>query len=201
MDHPALIYGIALLLPLSALLTVLQRDPYNALISRGILGAVSALVYAGLGAADVAVTEALMGSLLTIVLYSIAVRSSMVVRLGLLAPETADAAPRVVDTGGGEGMAAAIREACGRRHIRLEVTFWLTGQAARNAMGRGDLDIIIDDLLMIEDELPDANDGLSGKTPVVLFRPVGLTMFLHEALRPFEVRIVPWPADTLPKKP
>ncbi|HKL21864.1 MAG TPA: hydrogenase subunit MbhD domain-containing protein, partial [Tichowtungia sp.] len=83
MSETPILFSIALLLPLGALLTVLQRNPYNALISRGVLGAVSALAYASLGAADVAVTEALMGSLLIIVLYTIAVRATMVIRLGV----------------------------------------------------------------------------------------------------------------------
>ena len=81
------IYAIVALLPLSALMLVLQSNPYNALILRGILGAVAALIYSILGAADVALTEALMGTLLSISLSAIAVRSSMVVRLGILNDE------------------------------------------------------------------------------------------------------------------
>lgn len=83
------IYAIAALLPITAGLVILQKNPYNALIMRGILGAVAALVYALWGAADVALTEALMGTLLAITLYAIAVRSSMVVKLGVRA-DTAD---------------------------------------------------------------------------------------------------------------
>lgn len=82
------IYAIVALLPISALMLVLQSNPYNALILRGILGAIAALIYSILGAADVALTEALMGTLLAISLYAIAVRSSMVVRLGILRNET-----------------------------------------------------------------------------------------------------------------
>ena len=52
------LYVITALLPLSAGLTVLQVNPYHALVIRGILGAVAALVYAMFGAADVALTEA-----------------------------------------------------------------------------------------------------------------------------------------------
>jgi putative multicomponent Na+:H+ antiporter subunit B len=81
------IYAIAILLPLTAGMVVLQTDPYRALVLRGILGAVAALVYAVLGAADVALTEALVGTLLAITLYAIAVRSSMVLRLGVLQDE------------------------------------------------------------------------------------------------------------------
>jgi len=74
--------AVVALLPVGALLTVLQRNPYHALVARGIFGAIAALVYATLGAADVALTEILVGTLLTIVLYAIAVRSSLVLRIG-----------------------------------------------------------------------------------------------------------------------
>ena len=65
------IYGIVALLPITALMLVSQANPYNALILRGILGAIAALIYSILGAADVALTEALMGTLLSISLYAI----------------------------------------------------------------------------------------------------------------------------------
>jgi putative multicomponent Na+:H+ antiporter subunit B len=78
------IYLIVALLPLSAFFLVIQANPFYALIIRGMLGAIAALVYALLGAADVALTEALMGTLLAISLYVIAVRSSLVMRLGVL---------------------------------------------------------------------------------------------------------------------
>jgi putative multicomponent Na+:H+ antiporter subunit B len=78
------IYVITALLPLSALMLILQTNPYHALVVQGILGAVAALVFAVLGAADVALTQALMGTLLAITLYAIAVRSSLVMRLGVL---------------------------------------------------------------------------------------------------------------------
>jgi len=78
------IYVITALLPLSALMVVVQKNPYHALVIRGILGAVAALVYAVLGAADVALTEALVGTMLAITLYAVAVRSSLNMRLGVL---------------------------------------------------------------------------------------------------------------------
>jgi putative multicomponent Na+:H+ antiporter subunit B len=78
------IYLIVALLPLSAFFLVIQVNPFYALIVRGMSGAIAALVYALLGAADVALTEALMGTLLAISLYVIAVRSSLVMRLGVL---------------------------------------------------------------------------------------------------------------------
>jgi putative multicomponent Na+:H+ antiporter subunit B len=81
-----IIMAVVALLPVGALLTVLQRNPYHALVARGIFGAIAALVYATLGAPDVALTEILMGTLLTIILYAIAVRSSLVLRLGWISP-------------------------------------------------------------------------------------------------------------------
>ncbi len=73
---------IVFLLPLSALFVVVQVNPYNALVMRGILGAISALVYAIFGAADVALTDALVGTMLSITLYAIAVRSSLKMKVG-----------------------------------------------------------------------------------------------------------------------
>lgn len=81
------IYGIVALLPLAAFVLTSQTNPYHALVVRGILGAVAALVYAVLGAADVALTEALVGTLLAITLYAVAVRSSLVLRVGVLKDE------------------------------------------------------------------------------------------------------------------
>ncbi|MBL1210009.1 DUF4040 domain-containing protein [Geminocystis sp. GBBB08] len=78
------LYLIVALLPLSAFFLVIQVNPFDALIIRGMLGAIATLVYGLLGAADVALTEALMGTLLAISLYVIAVRSSLVMRLGVL---------------------------------------------------------------------------------------------------------------------
>ncbi|MDF7825124.1 DUF4040 domain-containing protein [Pontiellaceae bacterium B12227] len=74
----------AALLPLTALFTVVQTNPYSALLSRGIMGVTAIMFYAVLGAADVALTEALVGTLLTVILFAIAVRSSLVMRVGML---------------------------------------------------------------------------------------------------------------------
>lgn len=81
------IYILTALLPLAACMVVVQVNPYHALVIRGILGAIAALVYSVFGAADVALTEALMGTLLAITLYAVAVRSSLVMRLGVLEPD------------------------------------------------------------------------------------------------------------------
>ncbi|MEB3251748.1 MAG: DUF4040 domain-containing protein [Cyanobacteriota bacterium] len=91
------IYGITALLPLAAAMLVFQVNPYHALVIRGILGAIAALVYTVLGAPDVALTEALVGTLLAITLYAVAVRSSLVFRLGVLNAGATEAA-RGLDT-------------------------------------------------------------------------------------------------------
>jgi putative multicomponent Na+:H+ antiporter subunit B len=82
------IYIITLLLPISALMLVLEVNPYHALVLRGILGAIAALIYTILGAADVALTEALVGTLLATMLCAVAVRSSLVFRLGVLVDQS-----------------------------------------------------------------------------------------------------------------
>ena len=83
-NYDGYVYAIAMLLPISALMLVSQANPYNALVLRGILGAMSALIYTILGAADVALTEALVGSFLATMLYAVAVRASLVLRLGVI---------------------------------------------------------------------------------------------------------------------
>ena len=76
-----LILPITALLPLTAVLLVSQANPYQTLVLRGILGSVATLLYALLGAPDVAITEALVGTLLSTTLYAVALRSSMALRL------------------------------------------------------------------------------------------------------------------------
>ena len=108
------IYLIVALLPLSAFTLVLQANPYQALVIRAILGAVAALVYAVLGAADVALTEALVGTMLAITLYVVAVRSSLVMRLGVLSTE-AETDDEFAD------LIAKIRKVIQQYHLRLEI--------------------------------------------------------------------------------
>jgi putative multicomponent Na+:H+ antiporter subunit B len=81
------LYIIIALLPLAAMMVVFQTNPYHALVIRGVLGAIAALVYSILGAPDVALTEALVGTLLAITLYAVAVRSSLVLTIGVLQDE------------------------------------------------------------------------------------------------------------------
>ncbi len=107
------------LLPFCALLVVIQGNPYQALVMRGILGAVAALIYALLGAADVALTEALVGTMLSITLYAVAVRSSLVLRLGVLLPpgnEDGDDLKIIIPED-----EEAITTAIAPYHLRLEI--------------------------------------------------------------------------------
>lgn len=102
------------LLPLTAAMLVLQSNPYHALVLRGILGAIAALVYAVLGAADVALTEALVGTMLAITLYAVAVRSSLVMRLGVL--KTVATGPVLAVP-----FLEQLRQQMARYHVRLEL--------------------------------------------------------------------------------
>ncbi|MGD1854254.1 MAG: DUF4040 domain-containing protein [Leptolyngbyaceae cyanobacterium] len=110
------IYTIAILvlLPLTAGMLVSQVNPYHALIIRGILGAVAALVYALFGAADVALTEALVGTMLSITLYAVAVRSSMSMRLGVVETTTHEMDDY-------ETMLSSLRTNLRKSHLRLEI--------------------------------------------------------------------------------
>ncbi len=124
------IYFIVALLPLSACMLVLQANPYNALVIRGILGAIAAMVYSILGAADVALTEALMGTMLAITLYAVAVRSSMVMRLGVLKGTT----ETDKNTSEFENLIANIRTIFNKRHMRLELVPYTDTQALHRAL-------------------------------------------------------------------
>ncbi|MEN9217523.1 MAG: DUF4040 domain-containing protein [Gloeomargarita sp. DG_2_bins_126] len=105
---------VMVLLPLSAGLLVLETNPYRALVVRGVLGSVAALLYALLGAADVALTEALVGTLLAVMLYAVAVRSSLVVRLGVLQGELAQRGA-VFDP-----LMTALRQVLGQEYVQVE---------------------------------------------------------------------------------
>jgi putative multicomponent Na+:H+ antiporter subunit B len=124
------IYVITALLPLSALMLVLQSNPYHALVIQGIVGAVATLVFAVLGAADVALTQALMGTLLAITLYAIAVRSSLVMRLGVLE----DGASKTDDEGHFEQLMDDLRTIFGKHYMRLEVVPYTNTQALHRAL-------------------------------------------------------------------
>lgn len=129
------LYVIIALLPLAACMLVFQVNPYHALVIRGILGAVAALVYAVLGAADVALTEALVGTMLAITLYAVAVRSSLTMRLGVLedggakAPTTNDE----VEQHFGELM-DDLRRIFSKHYMRVELIPYTDQQALQRAL-------------------------------------------------------------------
>jgi len=131
------LYGIVALLPLTALMLTLQVNPYHALVIRGILGGVAALVYAILGAADVALTEALVGTMLTITLYAVAVRSSLVIRIGVLKDELLQAEDRIKGEGTDRPLAdliADLRTIAGKYHLRLELAPYPDPQSLHRAL-------------------------------------------------------------------
>lgn len=128
-NYDGYVYGIVLLLPLSAAMLVFQTNPYNTLVMRGILGAVSALVYTVLGAADVALTEALVGAFLATMLYAVAVRSSLVLRLGVMAemanlPGDSGEKPKL--TGELGKLSERLRSAVSKYHMRVELVPYQT---------------------------------------------------------------------------
>jgi putative multicomponent Na+:H+ antiporter subunit B len=122
------IYIIIALLPLAALMLVFQVNPYHALVIRAILGAVAALVYAVLGAADVALTEALVGTMLAITLYVVAVRSSLVMRLGILKDFEAERDSYF------EELITNLRRIINKHHLRLELVEYPNPQALERAL-------------------------------------------------------------------
>ncbi len=132
--NPVLMIGLVALLPLTALVTVIQKRPFYALISRGIMGTVAALIYAAMGAPDVALTEALMGTLLTVLLYLIAVRSSMVVQIGWL--ETHESFP-LPNGSACDPLFEPIRRCCHSHSLELEIVRFTDRSAMNRALRRG----------------------------------------------------------------
>lgn len=124
------IYVIVALLPLAAVILTVQVNPYNALVIRGILGAIAALVYAVLGAADVALTEALVGTMLAITLYTVAVRSSLVMRVGVLKDDLSqtDSSQPLVQ------LIASLRTVASKYHLRIELLPYPDSQSLDRAL-------------------------------------------------------------------
>ena len=134
---------IVALLPLSSLMLVLQVNPYQALVIRGIVGAIAALVYALLGAADVALTEALVGTMLSITLYAIAVRSSMSIKVGVH-----EANEAVLSTSNGHkeltpSLVTEIRELCTQHHMRLEPIYYPDASDLQRALNAKEVHAIL----------------------------------------------------------
>lgn len=123
MQTDGYVYAITALLPLAAAMVIFQSNPYHALVIRGILGAIAALVYSVLGAADVALTEALVGTLLAITLYAVAVRSSLVLQLGVLKEDVmaAEADVRSPQNKQFQSLIEDLRTVFRKHHLRVEL--------------------------------------------------------------------------------
>ncbi len=124
---------IVALMPIVSLILVVQKNPYHALVIRAILGAVATLVYAVLGAPDVALTEAMVGTLLAVALYIIAVRSSQVMRLGILGGMETNGVNDHQEAGF-NSVLAGIKEVIDRYYLRLELIEYPDLRALKQAM-------------------------------------------------------------------
>lgn len=147
------VYIIVGLLPLSSVTLVLQVNPYQALVVRAILGAVAALVYAVLGAPDVALTEALVGTMLAITLYVVAVRSSLVMRLGVLSTEaeTDDDLNDII---------TKIRKIVQQYHLRLEIIQYSTVEALTTGLQEKNIHATCHSVQQTKDDSPQTNTVL-----------------------------------------
>lgn len=70
-----LLLPIELILPILGVLLIRTESPIRGLIYRSFLGSIAALIYAVVGAPDVALTEVLVGTLLSAILYIITIRA------------------------------------------------------------------------------------------------------------------------------
>jgi putative multicomponent Na+:H+ antiporter subunit B len=105
-----------------------EVNPYHALVIRGILGAVAVLGYVVLGAADVALTEGLVGTMLAVSLYVIAVRSSFVMRLGVIESLFVEADDDFTN------LTMTLRQAISKAYLRLELVTYENKEALEKAL-------------------------------------------------------------------
>ena len=75
MTGSLLLLPIELILPVLGVLLIKTQSPIRGLIYRSFLGSIAALIYAAVGAPDVALTEVLVGTLLSAILYVITIRA------------------------------------------------------------------------------------------------------------------------------
>ncbi|MBP0001518.1 MAG: DUF4040 domain-containing protein [Cyanobacteria bacterium SID2] len=136
------VVAIVVLLPLTAGMLVTQVNPYHALVIRGILGAVAALVYALFGAADVALTEALVGTMLSITLYAIAVRSSLSMRVGIVGEESHLSSADGERPNPATPVLSALRHALDKYYMRLELVVYPNAPALKTALTAKDVHTI-----------------------------------------------------------
>jgi putative multicomponent Na+:H+ antiporter subunit B len=99
---------------------------------------VAALVYAVLGAADVALTEALVGTMLAITLYAVAVRSSLIMKLGVL-QKTAGETPSSSEDNPFDYLTRELKGILSKRHMRLELVPYSTAQDLQQALMARDI--------------------------------------------------------------
>lgn len=104
-------------------------------LSSEVFGAIAALIYALLGAADVALTEALVGTMLSITLYAVAVRSSMSMRLGILTTETE--APELT-----EQLFPTVRTLLSPYHVGLETVSYTDLESLKKALTDKEIQVI-----------------------------------------------------------
>lgn len=150
------IYVIVALLPLSALMLVTQKNPYHALVIRGILGAVAALIYAILGAGDVALTEAMVGTMLAVTLYVIAVRSSLIMRLGIL-EEDIDKNNLIAKNSYLEELITSIKKIVNKYHLHLELVQYPNKKALEEGLKMQEIHAICTKEKLLEEPEPDIN--------------------------------------------
>lgn len=147
------VYIIVALLPLVASMVVLQTNPYHALVIRGILGAIAALVYTVLGAPDVALTEALVGTLLAISLYAVAVRSSLVLRLGVLKDEAIlERATEPAPEHPFQQLLKDLRTVFGKHYMRVELVPYIDEEELQQALMDQDVHAICAYTALVEEK-------------------------------------------------
>ena len=160
------------LLPLTALFAVLQTQPYSALILRGIMGTLAVLLYAVLGAPDVALTEALVGTLLTVILFIVAVRSSLVMRVGRLSNST---------------VSVSVRKLCARHRLSLRESVYESEKELVAAIKAGGIDAVCADYGSVPALHPLFENGLSAEQSIIVVAEHGrwherqLKTVLHES--------------------
>lgn len=71
----ALLLPLEILLPILGILLIQSESPINSLIYRSFLGSIAALIYALVGAPDVALTEVMVGTLLSSLIYIVTIRA------------------------------------------------------------------------------------------------------------------------------
>ncbi len=152
--------AITALLPLTAGLLVVQVNPYHALVIRGILGAIAALVYVLFGAADVALTEALVGTMLSITLYAVAVRSSMTVRIGVVEKEDIELNPTQ--------LLSALTPALNKYHVRLELLNYPDPTALTTALAEKEIHIAYSESTALQTRIHRLYDILKTELPLAI---------------------------------